>query len=178
MPLQPIPAPLEPPPLRLPGLALPPYRYVPGLNPHPFRHPEGHLYTDGTPPAEPPWDPTAHWTRDTGWLRGLDLFDHRYWWEAHEAWEAVWHQVPRSAPYRDLLQGMIQAAAGLLRHHMGAQAAAERLLARGIARLERAVAAGPEQARGLDVPTAAGHWQARLAGGPWPPPLETQVLRP
>ena len=47
-----------------------------------------------------------------------DLFDHRYLWEAHEVWEAVWKDTPKG-PEREHLQGLIQAAAYLLKRHMG-----------------------------------------------------------
>ncbi len=168
---RPIPAPEPPPARRLPGRALPPYRYVPGLHPHPFRHAEGHLYTDGSAPEEAPWIPGTPWTEDTEWLWGLDLFDQRYWWEAHEAWEAIWHQVPRGSPFGELLQGLVQVCAALLKAHLGSQAAAERLLGRASERLVRVVAAGPEHARGLDLEAALVGWREAVLAGGEPPSL-------
>jgi uncharacterized protein len=166
-----VPAPEVPPALRLADRPLPPYRFVPGHGPHPFRHPDGHAYTDGSAPDEVRWDPDAHWTLDTEWLRGLDLFEHRYWWEAHEAWEAVWHQVPRGSPYSELLQGLIQIGAALLKAHMGSERAAGRLLARGWGRLEKVIAAGPDACRGLDLAASREDWQRFLDTGEWPPAL-------
>jgi hypothetical protein len=121
--------------------------------------------------VEAPWDPETPWQEDTGWLRGLDLFDRRYFWEAHETWEAVWHQVPRDDPYRDLLQGMIQVAAALLKHHLGHDKAAKRLLQRGTARLERVQLAGQHHCRGLALARSMASWEAFLSDGPWPGPL-------
>ncbi len=40
---------------------------------------------------------------------GRRLFNDRAFWEAHEAWEEVWREVP--SPQKQLLQGLIQAAA-------------------------------------------------------------------
>ncbi len=168
-----IPSPLSPTALRLPDRPLPRYRFVPGHGPHPFRHPNGHAYTDGSPPDAPHWDSQAPWTEDFEWLRGLDLFDHRYWWEAHEVWEAIWHQVPRGSPYSELLQGLIQIAAALLKSHMGSKRAAERLLARGWTRLEHVIAAGPDACRGLDLAACRDDWQRFLDGGTWPPGLRS-----
>ena len=98
---------------------MPPYRYVPGLNPHPFRHRDGHMYTDGSAPAPAGvWNPTLSWQKDTAFLFAADLFDHRYYWEAHEAWEAMWHQTAAESSDHKLLQSLIQYAAAILKHHI------------------------------------------------------------
>lgn len=157
-------APAVAPPRLAPSWPLPPYRYVPGLNPHPFRHPAGHLYTGGGAPAEAPWDPATPWREDRRWLYGLDLLNQRYPWEAHEVWEALWHHAPRDSASSALLQGLIQLAAALLKRHLGEARAAERLLARAEHHLLRAEAlAGPAQ-RGLWLPGV----RAALAAPGWP----------
>ena len=157
----PIPAPSLAPRLRLEDCPLPPYRYVPGLNPHPFRHPDGHAYTDGSAPAE---DPTQlPWL----WRRGCDLFDHRYLWEAHEAWEACWHHTP-AGPRRELQQGLIQAAAARLKLHMGHRRPAARLQRIALQRLDT-VLQGPDAiVDGVDVAATAHALQAGFAAGRWP----------
>lgn len=155
-------------PSRVPGWPLPPYRYVPGLHPHPFRHPGGHLHTDGSPPAEAPWDPNTPWRSDTRYLRALDLYDHRFYWEAHEALEALWHFAPRDGPDAPLLQGLIQGAAFALKRHMGHEAAAARLLERAIHHLDLAEARGGPQQRGLDLEAVRRSLRAFAAGGDWP----------
>lgn len=163
-----IPAPSPAPPLRLPDWPLPPYRYVPGLHPHPFRHPAGHLYTDGSPPPEQPWSPDTPWDQDRRWLRAADLFDQRYPWEAHEAWEALWHFTPRARAESPLLQGLIQAAAYLLKHHMGHETAAARLRARAIEGLLTAERGLGPTTRGLDLPTLRASLLGFPETGRWP----------
>lgn len=76
------------PPRYVPDLPLPPYAYVPGRFPHPTRDPGGHHF-GARLPSPRGFDP-ARW-RDCGaFLAGVDLFNHGYYWEAHEAWEGLW----------------------------------------------------------------------------------------
>ncbi len=114
---------------------LPPYRYRPGRSPHPTRHPEGHAF--GSPDPEPsPFDPAA-WRDCADYLHGIDLFNHGYWWEAHEALEAPWREAGRQSEAGVFLQGLIQLAAALLKDAVGERATAERMAARGCAKLRR-----------------------------------------
>ena len=46
----------------------------------------------------------------------MDLYNFAYWWEAHEAWEGLWHQAEDT--YRLFLQGLIQVSASLIKYHM------------------------------------------------------------
>ncbi len=41
----------------------------------------------------------------------MDLFNHGYYWEAHEAWEQLWRAAERGTPEHDLLHGLILLAA-------------------------------------------------------------------
>lgn len=118
---------------------LPAVRYVPGLSPHP-----GHLHA-------PPWDPGLAWERDERWLTTLDLFDARYLWEAHEAWEAMWRDLPTASPSRGVLQGLIQLAAWRLKRHQGDLASAASLHARALGRLRAAVDVFGPTWRGVDL---------------------------
>ena len=69
------------PPRWLPQKSLPPYAYLPGKNPHPVRDPTGHSYH-----VEPiPVAAEVSLSSDA-FLWGLELFNHGYYWEAHEAW--------------------------------------------------------------------------------------------
>jgi hypothetical protein len=149
-------------------MRLPPYRYVPGLHPHPFRHEGGHAYTDGGAPPVEPWDWRGPWRSDDRVLHARDLFDHRYLWEAHELWEGLWHQVPADAPLRGWLQGLIQVAAALLKLHMGHARAARTLAGRADARLSAAQVAWGADCRGVDVARLRSELDAALVGGPWP----------
>ena len=55
-----------------PNRPLPPYRFVPGLYPHPTRHPAGHSYGPAAPlHGRAAWDPSAWRTLDD-WLCGVD----------------------------------------------------------------------------------------------------------
>lgn len=107
------------------GRDLPPYRYVPGLHPHPITHPLGHSFRRAARP-HPPWRPDD-WPRLPHYLRGVDLFNRFYFWEAHEAWEALWKSDRKPTRGRDFIQGLIQLAAALLKLHMGQPRSVERL---------------------------------------------------
>ncbi len=165
---QSIPAPKAPPSLRVQDWDLPPYRFVPGVNPHPFRHPDGHMYTDGSAPEEPAWDPTVPWHADRTWLRGLDLFDHRYYWESHECWEAIWHSVPRDDSFFLLLQGLIQAAAYLLKTHMKHHEPAARLRLVSIEKLSYVLAVEDMPYRGIDLNQFIAQLNAFETSQAWP----------
>jgi len=153
-----IPGPVEAPPLRVPDWPLPGYRFVPGVNPHPVKHPEGHLH--GAHTADPPPEQVERY-----YLRGLDLFDQHFWWECHEQLEAVWHTAERGSPYFDHVQGIIQLAAACLKHHVAEARAATRLLERARERLDRVVAAEGALAWGVDVPGLLADTQRFLEGG-------------
>ena len=91
-------------------MTLPPYAYVPGGPwPHPISAPGGHSsgrrHAAGGPVVDD--DPGTSPT----FLRGVELFDAGYYWEAHESWEALWHAHGRSGPTARLLKGLILLAA-------------------------------------------------------------------
>lgn len=113
---------------------LPPYRFVPGLNPHPHRDPGGHSRAE--PPAPGPWSP-EDWRELDPYLYGVDLHNFAYWWEAHEAFEGLWHAAGRTSPHARFVQGLIHVSAASLNRHRGNRAAARRQARRGIERLAR-----------------------------------------
>lgn len=96
------------PPRLEPGLALPPYAYVPGRWPHPHADPQGHRYSRGWPPATLP--DVTRWADSWHYRVGLDLFNHGYYWEAHEAWEALWHVCGRRGALATFFKALIQCA--------------------------------------------------------------------
>ena len=100
--------------------AFPPYRFIPGKFPHPVANPDGHSYL---PPgaSEPavPYFPPEMWRESEAYLFGCDLYNHGYWWEAHEAWEGMWHVVPKPSAQRSFLQGLIQVTAGHMQVQLG-----------------------------------------------------------
>jgi hypothetical protein len=92
---------------------LPPYAFVPGGPwPHPTSSPHGHSFGWQEPRPQP--ISTIGWQESEQYLRGVALFEAGYYWEAHEAWEALWHAEGRRGPTADVLKGLIKlAAAGL-----------------------------------------------------------------
>ncbi len=163
--LRPIPPPASPPTLRIPDWPLPTYRYVPGLNPHPIKDPEGSMVDQPDPPA---WDAATDWTSDRAYLHGCDLFDHRYLWEAHETWEGTWLQVPQDNPYRTLLQALIQVAASMLKRHMGQSGASRRLYSRSRTRLKTLLDQAGPSFMGLDLPELIARIDHHQQTGEWP----------
>ncbi len=96
---------------------LPNYSYVPGMWPHPLSDPAGHSYgqTDDRPAALLP----KSWQTNDAWLWAIDLFNHGYYWEAHEAWESLWHAAGRRGTTADFLKGLIKLAAAGVKSREG-----------------------------------------------------------
>lgn len=91
-------------------VSLPPYAYVPkGPWPHPTSSPQGHSFGRAHP-AELPIVSDA-WDRSAAYRRGVTLFNAGYYWEAHEAWEGLWHAHGRHGTTADILRGLIKLAA-------------------------------------------------------------------
>lgn len=91
-----------------PNSSLPPYTYVPG---GPWPHPNRAREANGHPVPPPPVGVIAD---SPLFRRGIELFDAGYYWEAHEAWEVLWHAAGRRGPTADVLRGLIKlAAAGI-----------------------------------------------------------------
>jgi hypothetical protein len=87
--------------------ALPPFSYVPGGPwPHPHR---------GKPPTRPGEGVAPvvgdDWRGSADYVRGVQLFNAGYYWEAHEAWEGLWHAHGRRGATADVLKGLIKLAA-------------------------------------------------------------------
>jgi hypothetical protein len=95
-------------PLLVPDQPLPPYTFVPGYHPHPLSDRQGHSFGLKSEPEEAT-DPT-HWSQCRPYLRGIDLFNHGYYWEAHEAWESLWNACGRHGETANFIKGLIQMA--------------------------------------------------------------------
>ena len=142
--------------------ALPAYRYVPGLHPHPVRDPGGHSNPRvPRPNRHAPWSP-QDWRHLEDWLYGVDLFNWFYFWEAHEAWEGLWATTARGTAPAHLLQGLIQIAAALLKTHMEVLAGARVLSREGLDKLRRA-AATDRSLLGLDIDDTADRFTTYFA---------------
>jgi predicted metal-dependent hydrolase len=113
--------------------------------------------------------------------RGLDLFNHSHFFDAHEALEDVWRALPRDLPSRRHLrlnmQGMVQLAVAF--HHVstGNLVGARSVLERAIRNLNGAERSFPD----LDfdrLRPALTLWQKHLAGdGPRPKPPHVTKLK-
>ena len=101
--------------------AFPPYRYLPfqsgSTHPHPRSDPAGHSY--GRQEDYLPGFMPADWRSCEAYLYGVDLFNHAYWWEAHEALEAIWLAAGRSSDCGRFVQGLIQLSAAQLKRFTG-----------------------------------------------------------
>lgn len=148
----------------LPNEPLPAYTYVPGRAPHPLTDPRGHSY-GRTPSPCGPLDP-ARWRECRDYLRGLDLFNAGYYWEAHEAWEGVWLAVGRVGPVADFLKGLIKLAAAGVKAYEGRPVGVRRHALRARELLQSAVSAqADERMAGLDVRELQEH-AGRVAAHP------------
>lgn len=113
----------------------PAYRYLPFQPdiPHPRNDPAGHSYAqeeDYLPGFVP-----ADWSTCGPYLYGVDLFNHGYWWEAHEAWEAVWLAAGRDTGHGTFIQGLIQLAGSQLKRFTNVSRGAQMLTETGVAKL-------------------------------------------
>src|SRR5271155_781388 len=91
--------------------------------------------------------------------RGLEHFNAREFFEAHEVWEEVW--LTEDEPEKTFLQGIIQIAAAFHHYRGGNSDGAETLLAAGIVKITRFPAAH----RGLaiyELREAAKSWARAL----------------
>ena len=101
----------------VPDEPFPPYSYVTGRFPHPTRDPAGHSF--GVEPTPCPAPEPNHWRDCRAYLFGLDLFNHGYYWEAHETWEGIWHACGRRGGAANFIKGLIKLAAAGVKAHEG-----------------------------------------------------------
>lgn len=126
------------------GIRLPGPPHIPGRTPRPpeaaFAPFKAALGADLTP------DDLA---KSSAFSAAFDLFARRYYWEAHEMFEAVWIRLPPAGAERVLLRGLIQLANAGLKARMGRRAAAERILGLADAALAEAARRLPGVGMGL-----------------------------
>jgi len=145
--------------------AFPPYRFLPGHHPHPTADPRGHSYhaPDQPPPKVTPVPP-ERWYDSPDYLYGCDLYNHGYWWEAHEAWEGLWQVTDKRGTQGRFLQGLIQTAACHLKRHLGQLRAVRRLRATLLAHFDFALLGIDAQIyMGLDVTEFLARYRAYYA---------------
>jgi len=107
--------------------------------------------------------------------RGLDHFNAREFFEAHEVWEEIWLREPE--PEKTFLQGLIQLAAAFHHYGRGNCRGAESLLAAGIVKLGRF----PVDHHGFaldELRSEARKWAQMLGAGSDPGPRRLPRIRP
>ena len=120
-----------------PDRPFPPYRFVPGFNPHPTGQQEGHSY--GLPKKERAYLAPDYWQENENYLFGVDLYHQGFFWESHEVWEELWHLADKSGIEGQFLQGLIQNSAAQLKLHLKNQAGASHLSREAYRRLSHVI---------------------------------------
>ena len=130
----------------------PPYRYVPGLHPHPTNRLDGHSYGEEDEESGK-WD-SELWKDNQEYLFGIDLYNYHYYWEAHEAWEGLWIASIRNSSEHRFLQGLIKLGAALLKIRMAEYEIQDLIGARNLSKsgIELLFKVGIDQFMGLDIP--------------------------
>ena len=144
--------------------------------PHPRTDPRGHSHAAPEPASGPLT--RDNWAVHPAYLLGADLFNHAYWWESHEQWEAAWRATSEETT-RTYLQGLIQLAAALIKWYAGNPRGRRRLWRRSRERLQ-SVAARHPVFLGVDVVELlrrAGSLLEAEAAGDAQAPVEGPTLR-
>ena len=138
---------------RLTQRPLPPYSYVTGMFPHPTRDEQGHSHGVAEPAAIIR-DPAA-WRECEPYLQGIDLFNHGYYWDAHERWEAVWHAAGRKGTLADFGKGLIKLAAAGVKAREGRALGVARHAARAqelFTSIAARIQGDPPRMMGMELP--------------------------
>lgn len=151
----------------------PDYRYIPGINHHPVRHPQGHSYNrieEKLGFIEP-----KDWQKNSQFLYGVDLYNYAFWWESHEAWEGLWHLTQKDDVYGQFLQGLIQVSAAFIKWYLNHFDGMTRLYNIALGRLEFVASSHP-QFMGIDllqyISSLKQHFSSVLKPPQeWPDPL-------
>lgn len=164
----------------LPNRSFPSYAYLPGKAPHPVRDPGGHSYGVQSLLVSASLDSDEY-----AW--GKDLFNHGYYWEAHEAWEGLWQNADRGSPLRALLKALILLSATGVKIREGKRAPAMRhagragALLRDVAmapydRFSHALGMSPGLLADLTEATAAAMPASRMIAQEQPEPVFDFIL--
>ena len=141
-----------------PHRPFPKYAYLPGRDPHPTRDPHGHSY--GVREERSTYLPAERWRQNEEYLYGVDLYNHGFLWEAHEAWENLWHPAKHDPEQAGFLQGLIQCTAASLKVPMEQPGGLERLASIGTRRLEDVAESAGPRFMGLDVASFVAAFRA------------------
>lgn len=136
------------PPRYCPKRELPPYSYVPGLFPHPTSDERGHSFGRKEPVPQPLDE--VNYRDNAAYCYAIDMFNHGFYWEAHEEWESLWHVAGRHGATADFLKGLIKLAAAGVKAREG-RAAGVRRHAQRAAELFRGVQTGHTEMFGCSL---------------------------
>lgn len=138
------------------------YRFIPGQTPHPTADPRGHSYrAPGTPEPEVALVLPDAWATSADYLYGCDLYNHAYWWEAHEAWEGLWQLADKEGIQGLFLQGLIQSSACHLKQFVGHANGVVRLRRSSIGYLRTVLdRLGDASYMGLDLVASISHFES------------------
>ncbi|HJR52786.1 MAG TPA: DUF309 domain-containing protein [Gemmatimonadota bacterium] len=78
------------------------------------------------------------WRQLEEWLWAVDLFNEGYWWESHEALEALWHAAGKTTAPARYVQSLVHLSAACLNRRRGHLAASARQAARAVRGLRAA----------------------------------------
>lgn len=67
------------------------------------------------------------WRESEEFAYGVDLFNHGFYWEAHEAWEGLWRASGKAGATAEFLKGLIKLAAAAIKLREGRSAGADHL---------------------------------------------------
>jgi hypothetical protein len=148
-----------------PQRKFPSYAFLPGVDPHPTGDPRGHSYSE-LADAPAAYFQCDRWRENSDYLYGVDLYNHGYLWEAHEAWEGLWHSAKHDALQAEFLQGLIQCTAAALKVRMDQPRGVEKLSALGLARLDRVAREASSEFMGLDVVDFVREFRAFAGSSP------------
>lgn len=92
---------------------MPPYRFLPGMD----NHPEKTGYLKDNKPKLDDFSAQAIATHPY-FLYAIDLFNEKYFWEAHVYLEIFWNKCHRTGELADLLKGLIKVSAGFVKFQL------------------------------------------------------------
>ncbi len=102
---------------------LPATRHIPGTGSKPDKH-----YLEQIISLVPDKTQANLWQDNVPYRYGWWLFQHSYFWEAHEVWEAVWWRATPQSLERHFMQGIIQLSNASLKHKQNHYRACNRIV--------------------------------------------------
>ncbi len=105
-------------------------------------------------PAPDDWDPHA-WRQLDAWLYAVDLYNHGYWWEAHEQIERLWRTQPRTSEPARFLQALIKLCAAVLNRALGKQRPARSQAVSAADTLDDLAVSGSRTFMGIEIASLA-----------------------